>query len=342
MSKRQSGYVLMAMLIAMLAVGGAWVGAVGVNSVAQRDTGMNFALTRDVQALIDARQSLLSYSTIYPNLYGPGGAGPAHLPCPDTDGYGVASAQVSSGELFRRDGSNPPCLSTHSAFGKLPRHTVLPGHRYQFHSELWQRFDYQVGAHLVNNPINRIVNTATPGKYPERPGLKISLRGKDDPGKTRAQVVLTQSALLEVSAVYVAAWIIERVAKNRRSDCVSSPAPLSEVEDVHIAPTQNDCLLANFECEQDELLVLLLDEPVAPPGECLVDSLNLYALEGVPARRHWLIRNQWLDVISIEYTQACKPAPVVPRECFLSLQRQSRIPKEYEGSGLNLLWDRRS
>jgi len=65
---RESGYVLLMMLVVLLGIGGAWLGVVG-QSVYDR-TAKGAVSTADLQALVDARQALLSYSVVYPKLYG--------------------------------------------------------------------------------------------------------------------------------------------------------------------------------------------------------------------------------------------------------------------------------
>ena len=322
--KTHDGYVLLVMLVMILGVGSSWLG-ISMHS-RQALLSPDSLSERDAQRLMDARQSLLSYATLYPWLYGPSGAGPAHLPCPDTDGYGEQGAQPESGMTQRRDGSNPPCASLLSSEGYLPRHTVLPASRYLFHSEPWQRFHYQVAGNVVNNPVNRVVNLELLSSTDDLALARISLRSSID-SSTVGQVIIRGQALRDSTAASVAAWVKARVATSSRSRCVSLPndGVASDAGVVHGAGVIPDAGVVpgsvdadgsveicseqqspSADCDADRLFSYLLDQPVQYSSDtCLVDNLQLNTLEGVSATRHWFVRNLWHDWVDIGYGQGC-------------------------------------
>ena len=340
-SKPHDGYVLLMMLAMILGVGSSWLGV----SLQVRHTlsGSVRLSERDAQHLMDARQSLLSYATLYPWLYGPSGAGPAHLPCPDTDGYRKQDALPESGMTQRRDGSNPPCASVSSSAGQLPRHTVLPGSRYLFHVEPWQRFDYRVAGNVVNNPINRIVNLQLLSSTEQSALAHISLRSSVD-ASVVGEVVIKGKALRDSTAASVAAWVKARVAKSSGSQC-SSPADAGVVPDSVEADASaaicGDQLPTSTDCDVDRLLLYLLDKPVQSSGNgCLADNLQLNTMEGLVATRHWFVRNQWHNWVDISYGQGCDPSthtsalpPALPHDlaasgCELHYLPRSRFNDE--------------
>ena len=140
------------------------------------------ALERRVSArdrLLAARRALLSHVAAYPDVYGPRGAGPAHLPCPDTDtslvvgtldGRDRALGAAGATSAFAGDGPNPPCGGGALAVGRLPRHVTLSTHREAFHHEPAQRFLYALSTNYVNNPVGRPVG-------PDRPATRDRVMG---------------------------------------------------------------------------------------------------------------------------------------------------------------------
>ena len=62
-----------------------------------------------MQAMRDAKDALISYAVLHGDYYGAAGAGPGHLPCPDSNG----NAQ-----------ENVPCGT--NALGRLPESIILP------------------------------------------------------------------------------------------------------------------------------------------------------------------------------------------------------------------------
>ena len=148
----QRGGVLLALVLALAGSGALWL--------ASRVPPPSPEVDRTRLRLLDARRALLAHSSAYPESYGPSGAGPGHLPCPDTDTPLSASTiapRPSGSYPFRGDGPNPPCGGAAIAVGRLPRHVSLPSRRELFHREGAQRFVYAVSADAVNNPPGRIV-----------------------------------------------------------------------------------------------------------------------------------------------------------------------------------------
>ena len=149
----QSGAVMLLILLAMLTGG-------GLLMASRVSTSVPLEIQQDRSRTLGmARQALLSYAVGYIDLYGPRGAGPGHLPCPDTDPMDDAPDALS----WLGDGPNPPCGHGQVALGRLPRHISLPGHRYGFHGQPRQELWYAVSTGFVNNPVNRVVNPASRG-----------------------------------------------------------------------------------------------------------------------------------------------------------------------------------
>ena len=293
--KRKNGYVLLTMLLLMLSASAGWV-SLSVRQPGSSRTGLPLI---DAQRLADARQSMLSYAALYPYLYGPAGAGPGHLPCPDTDGYTQTSVAMEPGYLQRRDGANPPCASMDETDGYLPRHTVLPSIRYLFHAEPWQRFKYRVSEQLINNPVNRIVNLDTLDRAGHRALAFISLSSSDD-SSILGQVAISGKSLRFAMASSVAAWVSTRAA-------------------------QTSHVVTPLRCESDRLLTIIYDTPLQfPTSGCLADSPELNRIEGVPAARHWFFRNRWHEWVNVVDEQDCKVIALSTTDCRLVYPTESR------------------
>lgn len=65
--------------------------------------------TATMQAMRDVKDALISYAVLHGDYYGAAGAGPGHLPCPDTNGNAA---------------ENVPCGT--NALGRLPESITLP------------------------------------------------------------------------------------------------------------------------------------------------------------------------------------------------------------------------
>jgi hypothetical protein len=323
----------------------------------------------DQQLLIDARQALINYSTLYPYLYGPRGAGPGHLPCPDTDGGAVDSVTSLNAEKrsvhgsdhsisriternFAGDGPNPPCGRTSVSIGKLPRHVRLADQRYTFHTASSQLASYSVSSDFINNPVNRIVNPSM--LYPnirKEAAATISLPS-GTLHRSAATVELSHESLLAVALPSVAAWIINK-SKNLSYDWCSGQTQNSEfdttidnpatVQAVENCPAYKTLL---ERCPQDGALLLAVDR-LPETGECAGSDYASLSIDGVPASRHWFVRNQWPRWVEISADQFCGPEirNTVGEVCELRFLRPDN-PLLHQHLELppvvNLIWQRQA
>jgi len=134
---------------------------------------------RSRRPLARARLALLAHVAAYPESYGPLGAGPGHLPCPDSDGLWRSqelSSAAASMASFSGDGPDPPCGTAAVAIGHLPRHVSLPGRRELFHAEDAQLWWYVVSADWVNNPARAgIAERGSAALSASAPGLAAAI-----------------------------------------------------------------------------------------------------------------------------------------------------------------------
>ncbi len=134
------GFVLLALLAVLLA--GASAAALFGGGDPSRS--LDARAAADAHRLARARDALLAYTASYPELYGPTGAGPGRLPCPDTD------------ESYRLAGPNPPCGRGAAATGKLPEHVTVPGMRVGLDARYGREpIRYRLDARAANNPPRR-------------------------------------------------------------------------------------------------------------------------------------------------------------------------------------------
>ena len=360
------GYALLVVMMLMAGVGGGWLSMTGSG----RSTGTQhgaLASHSDIDALIQARQSLLSYAALYPYLYGPAGSGPAHLPCPDTDAAGMGNVASITDAGHRRDGPNPPCSSPDGSRGRLPRHTVLPGYRYLFHAAPWQMFEYEVASEVVNNPTNRLVNMATLQNLNNVPVAWISLSLLSEQQQV-ARVPIMGSSMYRATAASVAAWLIQRVAMRNAEFCVSNlvneaagaEAVLdtdSDSDDTPIAaepisaidPASTDELgncypvtAAEGMCVDDAFFRRLLDTSASADDACLEENFTQYTMESTPAARHWFFRNRWYESIAVSAAGECLYDAPVYAQCHLQLISTPSYPAPLKASRIELQWQRSS
>ena len=259
----------------------------------------------DQYPLLTARQALLTYSALYPWLYGPRGAGPGHLPCPDTD----APTMAPSSQASNRDGPNPPCGSEANATGRLPRHVNFPGHRYVFHVEPFQRLEYRVSSEMINNPVNRVVNDAViRGDQGQWPFVAWVRQALDEPGRSRSaisQIPVSRESLLPGVKRSVAAWLVRQVNRERGEAC-SPSAEWVLASTIQDAPDLLS-LIAQRESEPD---IQPVPQPVDSPESCLDYPPQDMAeddrlIEGVPLAAHWFVRNGWHERIVVQPSESC-------------------------------------
>ena len=242
----QFGYISLLALLVLLS------GSAGLLKLTTLNTGGSSGL-RAVNAkqlpLRHSRQALLSYTALYPWLYGPQGAGPGHLPCPDTDHSTVTDTQAQL-----KDGPNPPCGRQPLSAGQLPRRVNLSGGRYAFSSLASARLGYHVHSSVINNPLNRKVNPSLllDDNNPVSALARISIPGSESvPTDARGVLsVITPASLLLAIRPGVAAWIIERMELLGTDSCVLKA---DAIVGSHWAPGTNSSPGVSAESNPDEL-----------------------------------------------------------------------------------------
>jgi len=245
----------------------------------------------EARQLNQTRQRLIHYSVDYANLYGAGGAGPGHLPCPDTDAMNVQS------------GPNPPCSQQIIASGKVPSGVTRTIGRLGFTHQLSNRPIYEVGRALVNNPMQAIATNQWPDehRFSSHTFAYAKLTGVNGEsrtiGKKHLQVPVHQ---------WVQAWLVNQLLISVLSHCEKR-----SYEDVQIDSSPivlADCALAEPATRRI---------PIACRSEvtvCVLEAEELLSLltngdqldwQGVPIRRHWFVANQWLALAQLQLHTDC-------------------------------------
>lgn len=284
-------------------------------------------LQTDQHAMIQARQSLLSYASLYPFLYGPSGAGPGHLPCPDTDDL----TPIATSQPFAGDSPNPPCGSSSRANGHLPRHVSLPGYRYAFHRESYQRFDYSVYSHVVNNPVNRVVNPSL-FTTPNSVAATIELNRPTSvlESDRRAIVRITNANLLQVLRSSIAAWILAIAERTQSSACSAVPQATLAQRCLRLGELQARCVesvqLGN-KTNPDAILLLLIDQ-LPQDDTCISTDPGSSTIEQIAVARHWFFRNHWHEWVQIEFSENCTASLM---GCSLVYKAEHRVHRYMHG-----------
>ena len=315
--RKQNGYAALLLLLTLLSI---FAGHVSYWGNAAVGSVVNAKADAQLQSLLAARDALLGYAANYAFLYGPAGAGPGHLPCPDTDGQAQSDAAVS----FARDGPDPPCGAQTFANGKLPRHISLPGFRLAFHTQPAQTIDYRVSGRFINNPVNRVVNSGVVSRNSSYDPVAAVLSTKN------MRVVISDAAVIEVTRPAVAAWFIDRMNQSGGSSCLRTNL-LSQTELApkcrHIARWVEQCDYGNIEqalrARSDAWLLLLADDIPVEDKLCTRQWLLDLTLEGVTAARHWFVRNQWQAYIGVDAEESEDCSDDVHSHCYLAY-RESR------------------
>lgn len=330
----------MLMLLVLISGSAWWLNAATGTMLQTSSHGYN--LQADQWAMINARQSLLSYASLYAYFYGPSGAGPGHLPCPDTD----SRVPVAIRRPFAGDGPNPPCGSSSNSNGHLPRHVSLPGNRYAFHSEPHQRFEYSVYADVVNNPINRIVNPSLLATVQSRNAIAATIES-DVISTTvdvdrRPEVRITHAALLQAVKPAVAAWFLDVVERSQLGSCQSlgenessrKSVRTQETHDVSDAGQSYSSMLTQRCRRLSELramchstldenghahgkanaVLLLLIDQLPEVDQCVTEHPGDSTMERVAINRHWFVRNRWHEWLQIDTSEDCLSGVI---ECSL-------------------------
>ena len=327
---KQKGYAMLFLIPTLLAV---------TVSISVIQPSIQIESIRQLQILSDARQQLIAYSASYLESYKPTGAGPGHLPCPDTD-QSPDAYQVQAG--LRGDGPNPPCGKHSVAIGKLPRHISHGKSRFAFHLEDKHALWYAVDTRFINNPVNRVVNPDTVGRirlvdelpavaviFIPREGASIWMQAENVvSGRLRKAllegqgleefeqsisqyVLITPRALLEAVTQRVALWLHGHYRSTAFFDCASNQS--CEYDTTRFCDIQL----------RDKVFLLMLktNRVIACDGSPAdVDRARRHVsdaqLDAVFLRRHWFYRNDWWRFIDIRLEGVCEKALV---DCYVMI-----------------------
>jgi hypothetical protein len=317
MIKKQQGFGLVLMLTLLAAIGGYTLSA---TSTSLRP---NLSLASAVHInseLAQSRQALISYSAHYPYLYGPKGAGIGHLPCPDTNSLDSDATAWSV-----KQGPNPPCGTHTVAVGHLPSHISFPKGRYMIHAGFGPRVGYAVSGRLINNPANHAVNPAV--KFTEPTNLQHSalLRQQTLTSNSNripsSEIMITKKALMLAVRPSVAAWLVEKLNNQGSSFCVRNQKIMlrNNIYGLDERCRQFEQLVQRCSSEENatevwrmtsekfksNLLLLYLADVISEQFQCATSTLEQIYIDYVPAKQHWLVRNGWLNWISVEHDAEC-------------------------------------
>lgn len=272
--------------------------------------------------LVHAKYALLSYATNYQDLYHAYGAGPGHLPCPDTD-FEQRNIQI----VAVRDGPNPPCGNELWAAGLLPRKIQFDDERYYFQTTNGQRYWYVVSSQFINNPTNRVINfhglqdsmrtpmasvVSLPAHLDKAEALGILSELHKNPsfGDTGyypsvsfAVVNLFPEDLIYSVSSRVAEWFVTALNRAAAERCGHQPNSCYPYQQVRCIPGSS--LPYQY---QGEHLLRLLDSH--PANESCDSQERLKKVQpknrsSIIGDRHWFFRNQWLGSFVLVVQQMC-------------------------------------
>ena len=195
---RERGFVLLALLFVGVLGGGGWLAVQGGGAAPAQALRAVADLARARRAV----EALSAHATLYPDLYGPTGAGPGHLPCPDRH-------QPPDGRLdpvaLPRAGPDPPCAAYPAPAGALPLHVNVVRLRAGIDPAPGGAavLGYRVDAAVINNPLDRLVNARTMPAVPAR----VHLRGTGRP------LALRRGTLAPGVQRRIAAWLVARLGE---------------------------------------------------------------------------------------------------------------------------------
>lgn len=316
--RKQNGFGLVILLTFLVTLGGL---AMAGGSERFR---AKFSLLNAVQInseLGQSRQALLSYSALYPYLYGPKGAGMGHLPCPDTD-----SLQLASTDWSINHGPNPPCGNNPMAVGHLPSHISFPEERYMIHAGSGRRVEYAVSASFINNPTNRPVNPEVISDLPvDLRHTALLKQHRSNTGSNAihsSEIALTSKALMLAVRPSLAGWLIDKLKDQHTSVCELNQIALiqEEVDErcrhvrklvlkCSVKDNPSDTWQTSSERFQSKLLLLFLADVVPDQYQCEKSIDEQIYIDYVPAKQHWFVRNGWLDWVSIDHDTLCVQYP---------------------------------
>lgn len=310
---KQRGYAALLLLAGLSA---ATLGFGMVGSKASRSQWQ--ILTQDAFQLNSERARLIHYAVDYSNLYESGGAGPGHLPCPDTD------------PGFVRPGPNPPCGRDALATGKLPDGVTREVGRIALTDSLLNRSSYAVSRGLVNNPSLAVHALDWPAQYVFDSHAVGYVKLSRPSGQSRT---LTQQQLHKPTLNWVRAWLVWQLLESSLNYCQkhssnqsldrASFEPGSGQSFSHL---NTEDLIVGF-CPQssdnnvqpilvDPALVasqaLALCESASTPCTFSDESALAWLVEpgaehweGSQIQHHWFVENQWLDLFQLRTRATC-------------------------------------
>ncbi len=309
LSNRQAGIASM-LLIGLLGIGS---GVLWFTVQASPPSYWRSLLVESKQ-LREERERLIHYAVDYANLYGHGGAGPGHFPCPDTD------------VVDEHSGPNPPCGSAPLAWGRLPDGVGRRGVRIAFSRAQPARSRYGVLRDVVNNPAQAVGGESWPSGVQLHDSLIGYVQLAQPSGQTR--VIGIKQLQMPVYR-WVRAWLINQWLANQLSHCTRVPTfrpSVSIKRLLHDLPVlSNGTELIRLADCKDTLLAIKSDGasgstlPVqtrcsSSVPMCEIGSDNyVFALlgshraewQGVPLQRHWIIRNGWLKKAAFWFHGNC-------------------------------------
>ncbi|MDO6461328.1 hypothetical protein Q4485_11515 [Granulosicoccaceae sp. 1_MG-2023] len=279
--------------------------------------------------LLAARDELIAYAVSYADHYGLSGAGPGHLPCPNT--------QLPDGSRSS-ESPDPPCGGEPLALGRLPRQsgsdaaqrvTVFQRGTYDANNAIW----YAVSAAFVNNPAAQ-VNPATEatltldareqvvavlidpgapfagraGRPSLQPAAYLEAENADgdtvfanlsgDEGNDRV-LPLSRAQLMPLVRRRVAAYILDWLSQWSQSQCGA--------EGLCFPPAGDEDGYCRADLSEGRLPLLADDCEAAG---LLEQELNE---AGIAYERHWFVRNGWpawvdyaVDPLCVSGAAACE------------------------------------
>jgi len=256
----QRGFALLALLFAGVLGAAGWLAA---GQPRTDDTRAERALSAGERER-RAGDALMAHATLYADLYGPTGAGPGHLACPDRH---RAAGSIEPADRLPLAGPDPPCAGRPAAVGALPLHITVGRLRAGIDPSPpgGAALAYRVDAAVVNNPRDRPINARNLPAVLARIGARTS----------GAPLSLRRRVTGPAMRRRVAAWLITRLAARPalQGQVCDGPAGCSPLQALGI----------------------------------VTDAASL--IDGVPAGRHWFVRNGWSDDFLLDLDAACRPAP---------------------------------
>ncbi len=309
----QTGFVLPVFLVLLIVAGST---SVKQQTARWTDKPIYLHAAQQIRQLHRAKQQLIAYAVTYPDNYGPSGAGPGHLPCPDRDPPDDGNPN--------NDGPDPPCGSAAVQVGRVPRLT-LAEKRFTTNSDnrfkLLEFFPpqsfvdrqpwYWVDDGFINNPVNRQVNMSTVT-------AKQNKRGSDvvavlvAPGAERNESQQRPGLNLRDYAESLAPALSQGHPFSRDYDETTNDLQVFIYrEDIMPLVEQR---VNGFLLEQVATKFNALKQARAPGAACAeplheqddVGTITCFdwlvddgELEGVAAHRHWFFRNGWDQLTTV-------------------------------------------